>query len=91
MTLFKCLWANTTTSRGLTINDLGITSVNFSQPVHTSQSQDDEQYILASEAHQVYYVEDESHKDWNMVVHLKPRDLYNMGDGDNIVYESEPF
>ena len=29
--------------------------------------------------------------DWNMVVHLKPRDLYVMGDGDNIAYKSELF
>ena len=48
--LFKCLWANTTTFRGLTIDDLGITSVNFSRQIHTGQSEDDEPYILASEA-----------------------------------------
>ena len=91
VTLFKCLWANTTTSRGLTTDDLGITSVNFSRRIHTGQSQDDEPYILASEAHQVYYVQDERYRDWNMVVHLKPRDLYDMGDGDNITYENEPL
>lgn len=91
VTLFKCLWADTTTSRGLNTDELGITSVNFSRPIHTGQSEDDEPFILASEAQQVYYVEDERHKDWNMVVHLKPRDLYDMGDGDNIAYESDPF
>ena len=26
-----------------------------------------------------------------MVVHLKPQDLYDMGNGDNIAYENEPF
>ena len=91
VTLFKCLWANTTTSRGLTTNGLGITSVNFSWPIHTGQSEDDEPYILASEAHQVYYVADERHRDWNMVVHLKPRDLYDMGDGENVAYDCEPL
>ena len=25
------------------------------------------------------------------MVHLKPQDLYDMGDGDNIVYDSEPL
>ena len=90
VTLFKCSWANTTTSRGLATDHLGITSVNFSRLIHTGASEDDEPYILASEAHQIYYVEDEKHKDWNMVVHLKPRDLYDMGDGD-IIYDSEPF
>ena len=28
----------------------------------------------------VYYVNDEVDKDWSVVVHLKPRDLYDMGD-----------
>ena len=91
VTLFKCLWANTTTSRGLTTDDLGITLVNFSRPIHTSQSEDDEPYILTSEAHQVYYVADERHRDWNMVVHLKSWDLYDKVDSDNVTYKSEPF
>ena len=84
VTLFKCLWANTTTSQGLTTDDLGITSMNFSRLIHTGQSKVDKPYILASKAYQVYYVADESHWDWNMVVHLKPRDLYDMGDGDKL-------
>ena len=67
--------------------------MNFSRLIHTGESPDDEPYILASEAQQVYYVEDEKHKDWSMVVHLKPRDLYDMGDDsdEHITYEAEPF
>lgn len=28
----------------------------------------------------VYYVNDDLDKDWNIVFHLKPRDLYDVGD-----------
>ena len=77
--LFKCEWANTATQRGLKIDELGITSVNFSRLVHTGQSPDDEPYILAAQARQVYYVADEKHKDWHMVVHIKPREAYDIG------------
>ena len=63
VTLFKFLWANTTTSWGFITDDLDITSVNFSRSIHTGQSQDNEPYILALEAHHVYYVEDERHVD----------------------------
>lgn len=90
-TLFKCEWVNTTTQRGLKKDNLGITSVNFARLFHTGQTPDDEPYILASQAQQVYYVADPKHKGWNMVVHLKPRDLYDMGEGDNVVYDNDPF
>ena len=78
--LFKCDWADTRSQRGKTVDRLGVTSVNFSRLIHTGQSLDDEPYIVADEAQQVYYVADPKHKDWHMVVHVKPRDLYDMGD-----------
>ncbi|XP_025661810.1 uncharacterized protein [Arachis hypogaea] len=57
--LFKCVWANTTTSRGIKQDHLGLTSINFSRPIHTGNREEDEPYILASEAQLVYYVDDE--------------------------------
>ncbi|OIT20162.1 hypothetical protein A4A49_58363 [Nicotiana attenuata] len=40
----------------------------------------------------VYYVDDEVNKGWSTVVHLKPRDLYDMGgEGDNEFPENELF
>ena len=62
------------------MDSLGITSVNFSLLIHTEESLDDEPYITADEAQQVYYVLDPTSKDWYMVMHMKPRDLYDMGD-----------
>ena len=53
-------------------------SVNFSRLIHTGASPDDEPYILADEAQQVFYVADPKHKDWHMVIHAKPWDLYDM-------------
>ncbi|KAL4344463.1 hypothetical protein AHAS_Ahas11G0180900 [Arachis hypogaea] len=46
--LFKCVWADTTTSRGIKQDHLGITRVSFSRPIHTSDREEDEPYILAS-------------------------------------------
>ncbi|QHO38900.1 uncharacterized protein DS421_4g124430 [Arachis hypogaea] len=78
--LFKFVWADTTTSRGIKQDHLGLTSVNFSHSIHISDQEDHEPYILASEAHLVYYMDDEVDKEWSAVVHVKPRDLYNMGE-----------
>ena len=90
--LFKCMWTNTTTSRGIMNDEYGFTLLNFSRLIHIGDNDDDEPYIQASEAQMVYYVEDEFDKNWCIHVHLKPRDLYNMveDDVDNF-HESEPF
>ncbi|XP_016185161.1 uncharacterized protein LOC107626774 [Arachis ipaensis] len=78
--LFKCVWADTTTSRDIKQDQLGLTSVNFSRPIHTGNREEDEPYILASEAQLVYYMDDEVAKELSVVVHVKPRDLYDMGE-----------
>ena len=59
---------------------LGITSVNFSRLIHTGASPDDEPYLVADEAQKVYYVPDSKHIERCMVVHVNPRDLYDMRD-----------
>ncbi|KAL4306218.1 hypothetical protein AHAS_Ahas16G0156300 [Arachis hypogaea] len=79
LVLSKCIWVDTTTSRGIKQDHLCLTSVNFTRPIHTGDRKEDEPYILASEAHLVYYVHDEVDKDWSVVVYVKPRDLYDMG------------
>ncbi|XP_025662015.1 uncharacterized protein [Arachis hypogaea] len=80
--LFKCIWADTTTSRGIKEDHLSLISINFARPIHTGDREEDELYILASEAQLVYYVRDEVDQEWSVVVHVKPRDLYDMG-GEN--------
>ncbi|KAG5630548.1 hypothetical protein H5410_002265 [Solanum commersonii] len=40
----------------------------------------------------VYYVDDETDKEWSVVVHLKSRDLFEMGEVDEEdLYVNEPY
>uniref|UniRef100_A0A151UG06 DUF4218 domain-containing protein n=1 Tax=Cajanus cajan TaxID=3821 RepID=A0A151UG06_CAJCA len=80
--MFKCQWADTTTSRGMKEDKLGFISINFARLIHTGEKDDDEPYIKASEAQMVYYVEDEKEQGWSIPIHLKPRDFYDMGEDD---------
>lgn len=90
--MFKCEWANTTNPRGMKMDKLGFTSINFARLIHGGEHEDDEPYIRASEAQMVYYVEDENEQDWRIPVHLKPRDLYDMGEDENeIVASNETY
>ncbi|XP_027912627.1 uncharacterized protein LOC114172228 [Vigna unguiculata] len=92
ITLFKCMWANTTTSRGIITDDLGFRLVNFTRLIHIGDNDDDEPNIQAAEAQMVYYVVDELDKNWSIPLHLKPQVLYDIG-GDNDVtfHDCEPF
>lgn len=93
--LFKCQWANTMTSRGMKKDFAGFTSINFARLRHTGQHEDDEPYIKASEAQMVFYIDDVKESGWSIPIHMKPRDLYDMGEEDeeimvaNEVYQSQ--
>lgn len=78
--LFKCKWVDTRDARGYKKDDFGHTLVNFSRLIHTGNNEEDEPYVLASQARLVYYVEDPQEEGWSVVVHVQPRDLYDMGD-----------
>ena len=39
----------------------------------------DEPYVLASQASQVFNMEDVRHKDWAVVVKTKPREVFDVG------------
>ncbi|XP_072054334.1 uncharacterized protein [Arachis hypogaea] len=78
--LFKCIWVDTTLNKGIKIDQFGITSVNFSNLIHTGDNETDEPFILATDARMVYYVDDPVDEGWCSVCHMKPRDLYDMGD-----------
>jgi len=53
------MWANTTTSKGIMIDDLGFTLVNFTRLIHTRDNDDDKPCIQAKEAQMLYYIVDE--------------------------------
>ncbi|CAE5960003.1 unnamed protein product [Arabidopsis arenosa] len=78
--LFKCKWVDTRDARGFKKDQFGHSMVNFSRLIHTGSGEEDEPYVLASQARLVYYVEDPQEKDWSVVVHVQPRDLYDMED-----------
>ena len=72
--LFKCEWVKKT---GFRKDDFGFPQVNFK---HVNDTEDlmSEPFILASQAEQVYYVEDPTDSDWHFVVTPSPRDFYDM-------------
>ncbi|XP_016482962.1 uncharacterized protein LOC107803711 [Nicotiana tabacum] len=57
------------------------------------EREEHEPYIEASQAQLVYYTDDVVNKGWSIAVHLKPRDLYDMGEEvvEDEVYENEPY
>ncbi|OMO91602.1 hypothetical protein CCACVL1_07067 [Corchorus capsularis] len=48
-------------------------------------------FVRASQARQVYYVEDTKEPNWQVVVKTKPRDLYDLLDDDEPCQENEDF
>lgn len=60
-----------------------VTTVNFKHLFNTGERLLDEPFILASQAMQVYFVDDPMDKDWSAVVQSKPRGLYDMAAVEN--------
>ena len=95
--LFRCHWWDVARlGRGYKIDNYGFTSVNIHGSLNTN-----EPYVLASQAEQVFYVENIVEKDWLFVVKTTPRDLYNMphvednnaddGDDDSCVDKEDAY
>ncbi|CAL5184652.1 unnamed protein product [Lathyrus oleraceus] len=89
--VFQCEWANTTNPRGIKIDRLGFTSINFARLLHTGKHENNESYIQASDAQMVFYVADKNEQGWSIYVHLKPRYLYDMGGNDEIMTPIMPY
>ncbi|XP_057440976.1 uncharacterized protein LOC130732968 [Lotus japonicus] len=87
--LFKCKWADTKRDRGFRKDAWKFSSVNFSQCIHTGEREEHDPYIEASQAKLVYYVDEEVNKGWSLVVHMMPRDLYDMGEVESEPYEEQ--
>ena len=76
--LFKCQWADVISGRGCKKDEFEFSLVNFSRLIHTGDQLIDEPYVLASQASQVFYVEDVRHKGV-VVVRTKPREVFDVG------------
>ncbi|KAI9193906.1 hypothetical protein LWI28_001182 [Acer negundo] len=77
--LFKCDLIEIKSNRGTKKDELGFILVNPSCLLKT-----EEPIILASQAIQVFYVEDPVHTKWHVVVFTKPKDLYDMDKVANV-------
>ncbi|KAF7823787.1 uncharacterized protein G2W53_021931 [Senna tora] len=76
--LFKCAWWDVSLlGRGYKIDKYDFISVNTHCSLKTN-----EPFALASQAEQVFYVNDIVDADWLIVVKTSPRDLFNMQDED---------
>ncbi|CAD6264402.1 unnamed protein product [Miscanthus lutarioriparius] len=70
--LFKCEWWDVHTTRGVKEDKYGFIMINTTRRLST-----DEPYVLASQAEQVYYVNDTQDPKWYVMVKTKPRDYFD--------------
>ena len=90
--LFKCDWVDITShGRGIKLDELGFTLVNLKRLLSTN-----EPFVLASQALQVFYVEDPVERDWHVAIKTKPRDFFDMHGNVNVneeesYLESRPY
>ncbi|XP_040367423.1 uncharacterized protein LOC112178107 [Rosa chinensis] len=71
--LFKCDWVNPAT--GIKLDHFNFPLVNFKRLLYKNDCIGDEPFILASQAHQVWYALDPSGQEWLNVVDMPSRDL----------------
>ncbi|KAH0669607.1 hypothetical protein KY285_023770 [Solanum tuberosum] len=70
-------------------DDYGFTLVNFNHLLYTRQQLSDEPFIFVSQAQQVVYVDHPMEKEWRIVVKLKPRGFYDLGDNTPTIEHKE--
>ncbi|CAL2238580.1 unnamed protein product [Prunus armeniaca] len=85
--VLKCDWIDNTL--GLVVNELGFTLVDMSKIEHIN-----DQFVMASQVKQVFYVHDPMHHGWSVVLSM-PNSEYNDVIGDDVLgdtkSECEPF
>ncbi|RVW95087.1 hypothetical protein CK203_025580 [Vitis vinifera] len=85
--VFKCDWVEN--KNGIKVDDLGFTLVDFSKIAHKS-----DHFILASQAKQVFYVQDQLDPRWSVVLSTPQKDFLDMEGGEDFVdnsIEHHPF
>lgn len=73
--VFKCDWVDN--GNGIKVDELGFKSVDLCRVGHKS-----EPFILASQAKQVFYVQDQLDPKWSIVL-VTPQRVYNYGCDDD--------
>ncbi|XP_052619588.1 uncharacterized protein LOC111897976 [Lactuca sativa] len=82
--LFKCEWVDI--NRGCK-KDGNVTLVNFSYKTHTGVNLIDDPFVLASQADKVFYSMDPKHIGWEIVRHVKLRDVFDMGGAYDDIFD----
>ena len=85
--VFKCDWVDN--RNGIKVDDLGFTLVDFNKTAHKSNP-----FILASQAKQVFYVQDQHDPRWSVVLSTPQKDFLDRERGDDLVdnfIEHHPF
>lgn len=87
--LFRCDWVDN--NHGKKEDEFGFTLVNFNRLLYRNNRVNDEPFILASQAQQVWYLQDLVEPNWHVVVKMKPRNSFLFGNNQVIDEEVEPF
>ncbi|XP_052728168.1 uncharacterized protein LOC128195186 [Vigna angularis] len=83
--VFKCKWVDS--NNGVKTDDLGFTLVDLHKAKYT-----DEPFIMASQAKQVFYVNDPSNKRWSIVLQGRTTHGSHPNDGSTLdIYETPSF
>ncbi|CAL2270697.1 unnamed protein product [Prunus armeniaca] len=85
--VFRCDWIDS--ASGLVVNELGFTLVDLSKIGHRN-----DQFVLASQVKQVFFVDNPMHRGWSVVLSM-PNTEYNDVISDDVLgyvrIECEPF
>ena len=79
--IFKCDWVDN--KNGIRVDDLGFTLVDFNKMAHKSNP-----FILASQAKQVFYVQNELDPRWSIVLSTPQQDFLERDEGDDLMDNS---
>ena len=83
--LFHCNWFDTATKgKGYKQDRYGILTINNKGKLNTQ-----EPFVLASQATQVYYIEEIKNSTWSVVVETKPRNVFEMATNNEEPYQEE--
>ncbi|GKV53424.1 hypothetical protein SLEP1_g59951 [Rubroshorea leprosula] len=79
--LFKGDWVDVRTrGRGIKIDELGFTLVNFKHLMYEGVSISHAPFVIPSQGQPIFYVQDPEDKDWHVVLKTTPRQVFALGD-----------
>ena len=79
--IFKCNWVDDKSN--FKVDEFGLTLINFTKMAHKSDP-----FILASQAKQVFYVQDQFDPWWPVVLSTPQRDFFKREDYDDFMDNS---